>query len=294
MKKFAVLGGDKRNIYLAGLLEADGHFVKRFGFSSYEGERIAQSDTLADAISDADYVICPIPCSNDCINLNAPFNKSNIKMEEIFKLMSKEQILMAGFIKNEVTDLAKKYEIKYKDILKLEKLAVLNAIPTAEGAIKIAIENTSFTLHGSKIMVIGYGRIGKILCKMLDGMGAKVFAVDKESKDLALAQSCGYTAVFVDDIPQYLGEMSIIFNTVPTKVIDESNAANINEGCLLVDLASPPYGIDFRAVKNAGLKVIYSGSLPGIIAPLTVASYIKETIYSLINDWRNSICNWTN
>lgn len=51
---------------------------------------------------------------------------------------------------------------------------IMNAVPTAEGAIQIAMEQTDVTLHGLPVLVIGHGRIGSLLARRLAALGAKV------------------------------------------------------------------------------------------------------------------------
>ncbi len=133
-------------------------------------------------------------------------------------------------------------------------------------------------------MVIGYGRIGKILTKMLNGIGANVFPVVKEREEEALANSYGYSTTMYEDMDALLGEMDIIFNTVPKLLLDGKNIKYVMKKALIVDLSSPPYGIDFDAAKEAGLKVLFTGSLPGSIAPYSTAGYIKSTIYNYLSE----------
>ena len=71
------------------------------------------------------------------------------------------------------------------DIMKCEELAVLNSISTAEGAIQIAMEETNHTLHDSNILILGFGRIGKVLAKMLNAIGANVYCEARKNEDLA-------------------------------------------------------------------------------------------------------------
>ena len=73
------------------------------------------------------------------------------------------KILIAGTIAPDVYELANDEYIEIVDIMKREELAVLNTIATAEGAIEIAIANTNKILHGSNVLVLGFGRIGKVL-----------------------------------------------------------------------------------------------------------------------------------
>ena len=283
-KTFTVVGGDKRNIELARMLSGQGHTVKLFGFVNYERETPMQCKNLYEAVSGADCIIGPIPCSHNGDALNAPFHNAPIYVEDLFRLIKPHQRFLAGVIKPELLQLAGKYNIYVIDMLKREELLIKNAIPTAEGAIKIAIEETDITLHGNQMMVIGYGRIGKVLSGMLRGIGAKVLAVVNSDKAAALAESSGHKAICFEDMESNLKYADVIFNTVPKILLDRNNMRNIRKSTLIVDLASPPYGIEVNDSRDFGLKVLYTNSLPGKIAPVTTASYILRTVNSILEE----------
>jgi len=279
---FTVVGGDKRNIALAKMLSGQGHIIKLFGFVNYERETPIQCKNMYEAINDADFIIGPIPCSHNGSALNAPFHNAPIYVEDLFRLIKPRQVLMAGYIKPETMLLANKYSIHAIDLLNREELLVSNAIPTAEGAIKIAIEETDITLHGNRMLVIGYGRIGKVLSGMLRGIGAQVSVVVNKNEASALAKSNGHNAVFFTDMDAHLKHADVIFNTVPKILLDKGNMKHIRKETLVIDLASPPYGVDVNDSRDFGLKVLYTNSLPGKIAPITTASYILETVNHVI------------
>jgi len=283
-KIFTVVGGDKRNIELARMLSGQGHTVKLFGFVNYERETPMQCKNLYEAVSDADCIIGPIPCSHNGDALNAPFHNAPIYVEDLFRLIKPHQRFLAGVIKPDLLQLASKYNIYVIDMLKREALLIKNAIPTAEGAIKIAIEETDITLHGNQMMVIGYGRIGKVLCAMLRGIGAKVLAVVNSDEAAALAESSGHKVVYFEAMESNLKYADVIFNTVPKILLDRNNMRNIRKSTLIVDLASPPYGIEVNDSRDFGLKVLYTNSLPGKIAPITTASYILGTVNSILEE----------
>ena len=283
-RNFAVVGGDKRSIALAEMLFKLGHRVKLYGFINYERETPMQCKNLYEAISEAEYIIGPIPCAHNGGVLNAPFHNGPVLMEDLFRLIKPSQTFMAGYMKPEIFALAKKYDIHAIDMLGREELLVANAIPTAEGAIKIAIEETDITLHGNNMLVIGYGRIGTVLCGMLRGMGAQVSAVVNSGHAAALAKSCGHNVIFFEDLEKHLNEADIIFNTVPEILLDKRNMKHVRKDTLIVDLASPPYGVDVNAARDFGLKALFTNSLPGKIAPVTTAKYILETINHIIAD----------
>ena len=281
-RTFSVIGGDKRNIALAEMLVGQGHTVKLFGFVNYERETPAQCKNLYEAVSGADYIIGPIPCSHNGCVLNAPYHNAAIEVEDLFRLIKPHQMFLAGVVKPELFTLADKYGFRAVDMLSREDLLILNAIPTAEGAIKIAIEETEITLHGSQMLVIGYGRVGKALAQMLRGIGAKVTVVVNKSEAAARAVGSGHTPVYFEDMDGALKQAEVIFNTVPHTLLDKSNMRHVRKDTLIIDLASPPYGVDANDSRDFGLKVLYTNSLPGKIAPVTTASYILDTVRHII------------
>jgi len=283
-KTFAMVGGDRRNIELARMLHTQGHTVKMYGFKNYEKELSIQCNTLLETVEGSNCIIGPIPCSHNGEILNTPFHNKPISIEELFSLIKPQQQFLAGVIKPEVLEIADKYNISTIDMLKREELLIRNAIPTAEGAIKIAIDETDITLHGSRAMVIGYGRIGKVLSGMLRGLGVEVLAVVNTDEAAAFAESNGHWSVLYKEMESKLQFADVIFNTVPQILLDKNNMQHIRKDTLIIDLASPPYGVEVNDSRDFGLKVLYTNSLPGKIAPVTTASYILETVNRILEE----------
>lgn len=285
LRKYTVIGGDLRNVKLAEAIHADGNEVNIFGFRNAGFEStIAENKDLQEAIDDSEIVIGPLPCSNDNETLNAPFHYEKIHMNEVFRIMKKNQLFIAGRISEKAAQLAKAYNVYAIDILEREEMAVLNAIPTAEGAIQIAMEELPVTLNGSRILVLGYGRLGKTLSKMLAGIGAEVYVEARKYSDIAWIKAYGYKPVYITEIKNVIGDMTVIYNTIPCRILDSGMLGLVGKDCLIIDLASKPGGVDFERAKELGIKVIWALSLPGKVAPVTAAGYIKETIYNIIGE----------
>lgn len=279
-----VIGGDQRNAYLAALLMQDGYDVEVYGFDRYHGTLPPQAKSLSTAVEAAECIIGPTPCSHNGIALQMSYSEELILLDTLFSHMHPQQPFYAGHISAPVLTQAKARDIICVDLLKQEELACLNAIPTAEGAIKIAIENTDFTLHGAQVLVMGYGRIGKMLCKMLHGIGATVHPLVFSPQESAVARSFGYQPLTLRQLNRRLPEMELIFNTVPSVLLDVSNLELIDRHTLLIDVASAPHGVDYSLAKEKGLTVLFTGSLPGITAPRSAAQYMKETILRLLEE----------
>lgn len=284
-KRFTVLGGDLRSVKLANLISADGNKVNIYGFKNAGFELgLEESPNLESAINGSDVVIGPLPCSNDNENLNAPFCPEKIYIKDVFKTMTKNQLFIAGRISEKILQAASVYSVYSVDLLEREEMAVLNAIPTAEGAIQIAMEEMPITLHNSNVLVLGFGRIGKILAKMLLGLGCNVYVEARKYSDLAWIKGYGYKPVHINELDNILENMDVIFNTIPHVILDENNLKKVRKDSIIIDLASKPGGVDFEKAKDMGLKTIWALSLPGKVAPVTAAEFMRDTIYNIINE----------
>lgn len=275
----SVIGGDSRIVELIKLLAKDNNNMCLFGLGRCEDLKdFKHASNLDEALQKSDLVITSIPLSKNGTSINTVFTEKTILIEDFFE-KAKEKKIITGNITKEIEQYIKsenKNEII--DVLKLEELAILNAIPTAEGAIQIAMQKSKKTLHGSKCLVMGFGRIGKILAKMLSGLGAKVSCEARKQQDIAWIKAYGYTAIHLDEINKCLGEFDFIFNTIPYLILDKNRLQLINNECLLIDLASKPGGIDFDSAKEIGLETEWALALPGKVAPKTSAKYIYEIV----------------
>ena len=169
-------------------------------------------------------------------------------------------------------------------LMKREQLAVLNTIATAEGTIQVAINNTDKILQGSKVLILGFGRVGKILASKFRNLSAIVTCAARKVSDFAWIKAYGYDCLDINDMLYDLKDFDIIINTVPQTIIKEKELKHMNPDVLLIDLASAPGGIDSKMAVNMGLKFVWALALPGKIAPSSSAEFIKETIYNIIDE----------
>ncbi len=263
-KRFLVCGGDLRQITVANIISSYGCDVAAYGFGCNEGfsSTVRCCADIADALSGTDIVILPLPCSLDGTTVNMPMSAAELTITELLKHMNKNQIIVAGMVSEKITNLTHVYNIYISDYFEREELTVLNAIPTVEGALQIAMEELPVTIHASKCLVCGFGRIGKLLAKALQSLGADVTVSARRHSDLAWITAYGYKGVMTDDLKSVLADQAIVFNTVPHLVFDEKLLGCLGDNALLIDLASKPGGVDFNAAAQLGKKVIWALSLP--------------------------------
>ena len=284
INKISIIGGDLRIVKLAEMLAKEGAEVFTYALENAEmQEDVNKCKTLSETIEKADIVLGPIPFSSNNKLINSPFSDEKIEVEKLLKMLT-GKTLIAGSIKPDVLDMAKENDIKVIDILKREELSVLNAISTAEGTIKIAIEETPKNLHGSNILIMGFGRIGKVLSNMLKGIGAKVACEARKTSDLAWIKAYGYEPIPIANLKENLNRFDIIINTIPYIILDKDNLENVKRDALVIDVASNPGGVDREAIKEQKIKFIWALSLPGKVAPVTSAEFIKETLYNIFDE----------
>ena len=285
---FSIIGGDLRTIKLAKMLANEGNKIYTYGLEKAEelkdNSNIIFTEKISRAIpKDVEVVIGPIPFTSNGININAPFGEKEISIREMIHYLE-GKILIAGSISPEIYDMANDDYIEIIDIMKREELAVLNTISTAEGAIEIAISNTNKIIHGSEVLILGFGRIGKVLARKMAGLSAKVTCAARKDEDLAWIRAYGHKETNINALGENLSQYDIILNTVPHLVLNKERLQYVKKDALLIDLASNPGGIDKKEAKELKLKLVWALALPGKVAPVTTAEFIKDTIYNILKE----------
>lgn len=279
---FLIIGGDKRISYLANKLLKDENSVYTFANKVEGVTEINEKEEIKKY--NYDIVISSMPLSVDNENVYTPLSNKKMSLKEL-KEISKGKIIIAGKIPNLFTKKCKDDDTNEKiecyDILQDEVTTILNTIPTAEGAIQVAMQETNYTLNGKRALVIGFGRVGKTLANMLGKLGLQVYCEARKDTDLAWIKAYGYKEVHLDKMNNILCKMDIVFNTVPTIILDKSRLLLINKKTLIIDLASAPGGVDYITAEKLGIKAILASALPGKVAPFTCAEYLQEFVYKV-------------
>lgn len=282
-KVFGIIGGDSRQKYLTQFLAADGFKVKVFGIDDVKESSKVKKESLDDLVKHSDYVVLPIPVSKDGINIYAPYSTYDILMDEnFFKICAKSVIFCSG--KNKLMD---RYgsilnNTQVFDYISNETFAIENALPTAEGAIGIAINEFDGVLSKAKCLIVGFGNIGKVLAGKLKSWGSDVTVSARKDFDFAWIEALGYRVCHTNSLN---GKYDIVFNTVPHLVLDEKFLCGCcGDDTLIIDLASQPGGVDYYFAEKTGVKCIHALALPGKIAPAFSGEIVKKSIYKLIKE----------
>lgn len=284
---FLVVGGDLRQVYTAAALAED-HKVYAAGFDGNISlpENVTAVGCTLDMPEKADIIILPLPASQNGIFVNTPFSKNNIPMTSLFSVLKDNGMVLGGMIDAKTMKIFDKYSIEAIDYFDREELSVLNAVPTAEGAVQIAMEELATTIFRQKVLITGYGRISKVLAKILCAMGAEVTVTARKYSDLAWAEINGCHTLHTSMLKDKIGEFTLVFNTVPAVILNEEILKNANTEALIIDLASKPGGVDFDVAGKLGLKVVWALSLPGKVAPISSGEIIASTVLNILKERR--------
>ena len=269
-----VVGGDLRQRRLSELLLKDGYSVSTVG--------LFEEDFDLSPLESADIAVFPMPVSFDNVYINAPFSKKQIALSYALERLSANCFVLGGRISGETEEILTKKGIQFADYYSREELIVKNAIPTAEGALEIAFSELPITVFGSKSLVVGYGRVGKVMAKKLRALESDVTVSARKYADFAWIEEGGMRAIHTEDLPVFAGDFDLIINTVPAMVLTEEVLKRVRDDALIIDLASKPGGVDFPGAKRLSKKVIWALSLPGKTAPVTSGEIIKEAITNIL------------
>lgn len=280
---FAIIGGDMRIALLCRLLIKDGHEVRAFALEKAEqsGE-VIQALSVEAATQGADCVVLPLPACVQRGFLNTPLSSGEYEIADVLSAIAPGTTVCAGRVDSETGALAEKLGLNLIDYFKRDELAVYNAIATAEGALDIIMQETATTVWESRILVIGFGRIGKLLAHRLRGLGADVTVSSRNFSDEAWCRAYGYKTLDTRCLEGELGAFDVIVNTVPAAVLGEARLWEIRPDALCLDLASKPGGMDFAAASRIGVRAIWALSLPGEVAPQSAGAIIRDTIYNIL------------
>lgn len=211
--------------------------------------------TYSDEVKKADFVILPV--------LTKPYMFEDLDEKVIFHGMSK---INKGF-----------------NYFENENYVLKNAILTAEGAVTLLEEETDFSLSNSKILILGYGRIGKALHKILNGYGADVTICSRsnESKTAAVFNKAKH--IYFDELKSK-SNYDFVINTVPHIVLTKQELKALNKNTIILDLASFPGGVDTLVADSLGIKVLSGKGMPSKYTAKTAGYIIGETVQEIIEE----------
>ena len=270
---FAVIGGDMRQVYLANYLKNQRYQVITYA-TKKEGSECKEGKSFENVIREAKCIIGPVVFSKNGEITGSSINKK-MSVETLLQEMKKEQILFGGCINEEIRHECEQKEIKAFDFMKMDDVAIYNAIATAEGAIMEAIKMQPINLHKSRCLVLGYGRCAKVLAAKL--------------KARSLAKSFGLEVMDFTELKRRICQYDHIFNTVPKQILKEDILRKISKESCIIDIASYPGGTNHQMAEKLGICAKLCPSLPGIYSPKSSGIMLAKKVLEISGEIKHGI-----
>ena len=261
--KICVLGSSKRQDVLYEILKQ-----KNYSVSHYK-----RTDEIPDYI-DADYIIFPVPTiKNGKVNMEGT---RRVLPEEIMKTAKSNALA--------ITCKQPLHGYSFCDIYEREDFSYLNAIPTAEGAIKIAMDESEISISKRNILILGFGRVGKILADRLRGLKCNITICARSLRDIYYAKALGLNTLYLKDLKKEIRFCDVIFQTIPSVVLNYDILKLLSKETKIIELSTASVGTDIMSAKELGLSVIEAPGIPAKIAPITAGEILAETVLTVISE----------
>jgi len=276
----AVLGGDRRCGEVITHFVGLGARVRVAGVPWEErfGEAVACS-SAEEACAGSDVLILPVQGAGED---GTVFTEPGVPLCRLtaaaLAAVAPEARVFTGIAGKHLRNLCRDAGVALVEFREADEFAIANSIPSAEGAIQMAMEAAPFTICDSHCLVLGFGRTGRSLALLLKGLQARVTVASRHEVDLAWARASGYGALALERLAEGAGSADILFNTVPAPLLNRSVLSRCRRGTIIIDVATAPGGTDWQAAREFGLKAQLAPGLPGKVAPVTAGRIIAETI----------------
>ncbi|MCU9612054.1 dipicolinic acid synthetase subunit A [Caldibacillus lycopersici] len=285
--QIAVIGGDARQIeIIRKLIELDAK-ISLIGFEQLEHAFAGAVKEKIDEINlqEIDGIILPVAGTNLTGEVDTIFSNEKIQLtEELLKQTPPHCTIYSGITNDYLTSITKKADRKLVLLFERNDVAIYNSIPTVEGTIMMVIQHTDFTIHGSKTVVLGLGRVGMTVARIFSALGAKVAVGARKREHIARIEEMGLEPFYLKDIETVVKDADICINTIPHLVVTASVISKMPAHTLIIDLASKPGGTDFRYAEKRGIKALLAPSLPGIVAPKSAGQILANVLAELMKE----------
>ncbi len=267
----AIVGGDEREREIARLAATTGATVRAFGFPWPERgiEGVTRAPNALDAMTGAHHALLPVPrgVGGRLYALDAP-EPIAIAPGRVAPLREGAHDF-CGRVTDELAAAARDLQVTLHAYDPDRELMLQRAAAVAEGVLELAIERTDVTIHSAKVAVVGFGNIGSVLTRRLLALGADVHVAARNPIQRAAAAADGASAVPLDAVADLAPELSMVFSTVPARVVDRTVLERLAPDSLVLDIVPPPDRSDLEAAAELGHRAVWARGL-GRRAPITV------------------------
>lgn len=286
--KLSFIGGDLITAYLINMFLEEGNKIITYAFDSAE-DLINADDkkkskmfakSIEEAINFSDNIVFAMPFQNDSEKVISTFSLEQIEFKEIIPLLKNKNIF-AGNLSEETINILEKQNTTIYNLNENNEIKISNALITAEAAIGIIAADSNKTINGMKILVLGFGRLGKMVAKSFSSLNAKVTVEARKDADLSWINAYGYNALNLENLTEHIHKYDIIINTVPFMLLDKERIEKLKKDVFVLDLADER-GIDTKEARKRNIKNLWALSLPAKNAPYSYAESIKNVMETIL------------
>lgn len=282
----AVVGGDLRMLEHMRRARAAGAVVQHYG--SVPGAEAAagrpQAASLKDAVRGAKIISCPIPGVGTDGSLFAKYTDEQLLMTPDVLAGAAPGALMFTYRDTpQLIEWAKGTPVEVIGYGEDDELCILHAIPTAEGAIKVAVENTDETLLGMPVLCFGLGRVGTSVAQAFDAMRARVTVTARNPAQLARATAMGLDTVPLSGLLDVIDRFSLVVSSASNRVVTREMIERMRPDVLIMDLCSPPGSVDFDAAKALERRVVWARAQAGT-APRSAGAHEWQVLMRIVRE----------
>ncbi|MSS62291.1 dipicolinate synthase subunit DpsA [Velocimicrobium porci] len=279
MYDIAILGGDIRQIYMAEQFRRQNLSIITYGLTHPMIQDVcAKGASMKETIQSSHILVSAIPFSKDGITIPALTSSSDMTISNFNASIRSEQVLFAGMISDKVRSYCHQCKVSFFDFMEDDSIAIANGIATAEGAIMEAINQSPTNLHKSHCLVLGFGRCAKTLAVKLKALDTIVTVAARKDSDRAMAEAFGFHAIPLNKLCDMLPHFTYIFNTIPALILDANLLSRVSKDAIIIDLASAPGGLDYKAAKAYGLHANLCLGIPGKVSPKASAQILTDKV----------------
>lgn len=215
-------------------------------------------------------ILLPIPSTRDGTLITG----TEFPLEEILSSIGTDTMIAGYGIPGDIVKRAKKLGAYVYDASLDEDFLMENAEITAHGTLGHILSDFTEDISEMKIGIIGYGRIGSALLRLLLFVGAEVRVYTTRAE---VAKSLGEDGVLCETVSEETDwtQNDLIINTAPAKLIREELLSGELKNVKIIELAS---GKNFSEQPN----ITRMPSIPEKMYPETAGKiYAKQIIRAL-------------
>lgn len=289
--QIAVIGGDARQLEIIRKLTELDAKLSLIGFEQLDHAFTGAVKEKLDEVdfSNMDSLILPVSGTNLEGKVEAIFSNERVYLTEEMLLKTLDHCTVySGITNSYLSGITKMANRKLIQLFERDDVAIYNSIPTVEGTIMMAIQHTDFTIHGSRVAVLGLGRVGMSVARTFHALGAHVKVGARRSEHLARITEMSLKPFHLEQLENEVRDVDILINTIPHLIVNAAIISKLPTHTLIIDLASKPGGTDFRYAEKRGIKALLAPGLPGIVAPKTAGQILANVLSQLLQEDFNS------